>query len=536
MKTVRTFILFLILSIPVLGLAAQPAAIGDKLSALLISVDADVEIPVIATLAERVNPGQFKGLEKAAARSALIKALQDKAATSQGELVRFLHQNNGRNIRSLWIINAVAVTLKPQAVYALANNPAIASINYDDMLAAPVKQQAGTAIAEWNLNLINAPVIWSEGFFGAGAVVANMDTGVDYLHPDLAATWRGGTNSWYDPNGEHAAPYDANGHGTQTMGVMVAGSGGGTAVGVAPDASWIAVKIYNDAGDAAYSAIHAGFQWLLDPDGDPSTDDAPDVVNGSWGLRNAVNICVSEFSTDVQILKAADIGVIFSAGNEGPGLETSVSPANYVDSLAVGSIDNSLVVAQTSSRGPSACDASIYPELIAPGEGVRTTDLTFGGIFPDSYTTGYGTSFAATHVSAGLALLHSIYPQLSMTELEQALKDSALDLGQYGPDNDYGYGLIDLEQAYLTLQNPGGCTDADSDGFFAEPSCGTPVDCDDRDATINPAACDIKGDGIDQDCDGIDRTKGKDCPLDSSTGGGSGGGGSGGGKGKGGKG
>jgi hypothetical protein len=41
------------------------------------------------------------------------------------------------------------------------------------------------------------------GFRGQNTVVSNMDTGGDVTHPDLAGRWRGGTNSWYDPNGQH---------------------------------------------------------------------------------------------------------------------------------------------------------------------------------------------------------------------------------------------------------------------------------------------------------------------------------------------
>ena len=81
----------------------------------------------------------------------------------------------------------------------------------------------------------------------------------------------------------------------------------------------------------------------------------------------------------------------------------------------------------------------------------------------------------------------------------------------------------------LLASNPGPiCTDADSDGFFAEAGCGTALDCNATDAGINPDACDIKSDGIDQNCDGVDRTKGKSCPAASD--GGGGGGGNGGGK------
>ena len=47
-------------------------------------------------------------------------------------------------------------------------------------------------------------------------------TGVDALHADLGPRWRGGTNRWFDPYGEHPQlPHDADGHGTAVMGVLV---------------------------------------------------------------------------------------------------------------------------------------------------------------------------------------------------------------------------------------------------------------------------------------------------------------------------
>ena len=55
------------------------------------------------------------------------------------------------------------------------------------------------------------------------------------------------------------------------------------------------------------------------------------------------------------------------------------------------------------------------------------------------------------------------------------------------------------------------CTDFDNDSYSVEGGICGPVDCNDFDPGTNPAACDIKNDGIDQNCDGSDRTKGKPC-------------------------
>jgi bacillopeptidase F len=291
------------------------------------------------------------------------------------------------------------------------------------------------------------------------------------------------------------------------MGIMVGGDATGTAIGVAPDAQWIAVKIFDDDGFADLSAIHQGFQWLLDPDGDPDTDDAPHVVNNSWGFRTLVDVCYLEFQLDIQALKASEIAVVFSAGNEGISgpASTSISPANNPESFAVGAVSSTLNIAGFSSRGPSACvlENDFFPEVVAPGVSVKTADKTFGGVFPVRAHYVSGTSFAAPHVAGAMTLLLSAFPELTVADVEAALMDTAVDLGDIGPDNDYGFGMIDVMAAYRLLVQ---CTDADSDEFYAEAVCGTAQDCNDNNDTIYPDAPEIKHDGIDQDCNGYDLT------------------------------
>jgi bacillopeptidase F len=444
----------------------------------------------------RIRPGkgQGGGIELAT----LLRQLREQSDLTQQGARQLLQAGGARDTIQLWAINALAAKAHPALIRALSGLDEIRVIRLDATLSSPATELAVESDLEWNLNTVKALDLWQLGYNGEGVVVAGMDTGVDADHPDLADNWRGGDNSWFDPNGEHEAPYDMVGHGTQTMGLMVGGNEGGSYIGVAPGAQWIAVKIFNDAGVASLSGIHLGFQWLLDPDGDPETDDAPDLVNNSWGFPDLVDQCYLEFEPDLEVLKAAGIAVVFSAGNE--GTLGSVSPADNPEGFGVGSVDAQLVVADDSSRGPSACDGSFFPEVVAPGVSVRTADLTFGGVFPDSYVSVSGTSYAAPHVAGVMALLRQVNPAASVAEVEQAVLGGAYDLGETGADNDSGYGLVDALAAYELLLGAAATTDADGDGYAVD------LDCDDSDPSIYPGAPEIKHDGIDQDCNGYDLT------------------------------
>ena len=478
------------------GVDSHAGRIHPRLQSILRSLGPHDEVSVIITLSDKADIRPFKDMPRPLRRARIIETLKNKADLTQRPLMAFLEGRRAKKIKSLWLINGMAVTATADVIQKLASLPEVKEIRLDRTIQVPRVTYAALAAPEWNISAIRAPELWNIGFTGTGVVVANMDTGVDVDHPDLQNKWRGGANSWFNPYSDptHSSdcgipenctpcelssdtPCDVNGHGTQTMGIIVGGRAGGTTIGVAPDAEWIAVKVFNDTGEASFSTIHQGFQWLLDPDQDPSTDDAPDVVNNSWRLDN-INECSLEFEPDIQALKAAGIAVVFSAGNSGPALSTSISPANNPEAFAVGAVDQSNGIASFSSRGPSACDGATYPDLVAPGVNINTSDLTFGGVFPNSYVHVSGTSYSAPHVAGAMALLLSAYPNLTVPEIDSILRQSAFDLGLCGADNDYGYGFLDVMKAYQLLVNPtpdiSACPPSNQFGTVKEGSLSSP--------------------------------------------------------------
>lgn len=462
------------------GLAAamtssQAGVISRELERAMAARGTHADTAVIVRFTDPVDHQPLAASDRRARDNRLLVALKARCARNRAAVEPFLSAQGAGRVRDLWIINGIAATLPAVVVKQLAGQAGVERIDPDSFVqggrsqrmpaprtprvdgvppvagsapAAPVDAAVGLprATPGWNIAAVRAPELWVLGHTGKGVVVASMDTGVDLGHPALRRQWRGGVNSWFDPHGEEAAPYDALGHGTQAMGVIV----GGASLGVAPDARWIAVKLYNADGRARMSDIHLAFQWLMDPDGDPATLDAPDIVNASWTLTGrGVGACSMEFSDDVRALRSAGIAVVFAAGNDGPAPGTSNSPGNNPGVLSVGAVDRDLAVPRQASRGPSACDGAVFPRLVAPGVNVRTTDLSHGGL--PSYATVSGSSLAAPHAAGVLALLAGAFPDASVAELEDAMVRGAKDLGETGADNTHGHGLADAWAAFKVL-------------------------------------------------------------------------------------
>ena len=453
---------------------AQGATISPNLERAMSLRGTHADTAVIVRFSTPVDLEAIATTDRSRRDNRQMLALKARAAQQRAAIEARLAALGAQRIEDLWIVNGLAATLPAVSVHRLAELDGVAHIELDSFVqggrsqrmpaphvgprtAVPVLPPAeepvaagdgGTSSATpgWNIVAVHAPALWARGYTGRGAVVATMDTGADLAHPDLQRRWRGGTNSWFDPHGQEPSPYDALGHGTQALGVILGGRG----LGVAPDARWIGVRLFDGNGRARMSDIHRAFQWLMDPDGDAATIDAPDIVNASWTLTGrATGACITEFGDDIRALRSAGIAVVFAAGNDGPLPRSSSSPANNPGALSVGALDSDLAVARQSSRGPSACDGGLFPSLVAPGIDVRTTDLTHGG--PASYARVSGTSIAAPHVAGVLALLMGAHPQASIAELEAALMRGAQPHGESGPDPNQGHGLVDALAAFEAL-------------------------------------------------------------------------------------
>lgn len=438
---------------------AQAAPEPDKISpAVQAQLDSEEKATFwVRMKAEADLSAARQATDKDVKAERVLEAKTARAESSQAGLRKLLDQH-GAEYTPFWIVNAVKVTAGPKLAAEIASLPEVESIEPVRTLALPkpveAKAEPRVNAVEWNIDRVNAPRVWEElGNRGEGIVVANIDSGVQFDHPDLLAAYRG-TNpdgsvthdyNWFDPAGvcPTAAPCDNNGHGTHTMGTMVGANG----IGVAPGARWIAVKGCEFSTCTDESLLAAG-QWVLAPTDlngeNPRPDLAPDIVNNSWGGDGFD----PWYQETVEAWVAAGIFPAFANGNEGPACETSGSPGQYRISYSAGGfdIDNRLYV--NSSKGPGE-DGDIKPNIAAPAVAVRSS------VPDDSYAAGTGTSMASPHVAATVALMWSASPGLQndVDATRPLLDSTAIDVddtscgGTAEDNNVWGEGRLDTYAA-----------------------------------------------------------------------------------------
>jgi len=224
----------------------------------------------------------------------VLNELIDTAEETQDSLLTYIEKQKEigsiRSYESFYIVNAISVCSTEEVMQEIAKRTDVEKVvqdqtytlNYIIPEEAEISTQALDDSMEipWNLSNINVEQAWDEGYTGNGIVVANMDSGVDYSHPALSESWRGNDSdltkySWFDSVNQTAVPTDGDGHGTHVMGTMIGELEDGTnKIGVAPDAKWIAARVFDDEGETTSSTIMRAGEWLIAPTDEDGTPHA----------------------------------------------------------------------------------------------------------------------------------------------------------------------------------------------------------------------------------------------------------------------
>lgn len=268
--------------------------------------------------------------------------------------------------------------------------------------------------AQYYLREVNAPQAWGITV-GSALLVGVLDTGVDVNHPDL----NGKVLSGADANDVDLN--DSIGHGTEVSGIIAANTNNNQGIaGVSWNTKVLSLKITDDFGQARVSNVVSAL--------DQAYQKGVRIVH--------ISLSTNQFSQTLKdaIKQAHDKGILIisTAGNS--GIKELRYPAAFDGVIGVGAVDETKQKEFYSTTGE-------HVSLVAPGTSIYTTSINF------TYDKVTGTSFAAPQVSGAAALIWSIAPKLTNDEVRNILSSSADDLGVPGKDQQYGYGLLNIEKA-----------------------------------------------------------------------------------------
>jgi len=263
---------------------------------------------------------------------------------------------------------------------------------------------------------------------GAGVTIAIIDTGVDGSVAELRGAVTAGVDFSGAGTGGRPEGGDGDEHGTMVAS-LAAGRGTGSnagVIGAAPAASLISASVGFGASDEnSDQEIADAVTW--------SVDHGAKVINLSL-TRNTLDW---PESWDKAFLYAQDhdVVVVAAAGNRGSGTDEVGAPATMPGVLGVGGVTQS---------GASSTDASAQGITL----GISAPSENLVGVIPGgSYVLWDGTSGASPIVAGVVALVRAAHPELSATNVINRILATAHDKGAPGPDDLYGYGVVDAAAA-----------------------------------------------------------------------------------------
>jgi hypothetical protein len=276
----------------------------------------------------------------------------------------------------------------------------------------------------WGVDAINAPEVWNQNITGNGIVVAVLDTGVDYNHPDLDGNiWQNADeiagngidddlNGFIDDirgwdflyNDNYPMDLDVYGHGTHVAGLIAAERNDFGITGVAYNAKIMPVRVLSSFGSGEPNNIAAGIRY--------AANNGANVINLSFKKDYDT---FNQLTDAIQYANNKGSVVVMAAGNSG-GIQP-VYPAINADrwGIAVGSIDINGRMADTSNRAGS----TPLDYVVAPGVDIYSTTPY------DTYDILTGTSMATPHVAGVAALVLNTNPNLTPGQVEYILTTTA---------------------------------------------------------------------------------------------------------------
>lgn len=393
----------------------------------------------------------------------------------------------GGSVRcSFTSIDGFAGTIPSDRLEQLASLPGVERLSAD----AGVRKMLDTVAPA-----VGAPFAWRNlGLTGRGVAVAVIDSGVTD-HPDYAALHLVGPDGTcpsriiggYDfiTDNPDFLDNDHCGHGSSIVGIM-AGNGGSstntdpdhplyfrTFTGIAPEVSVVNCRVLDNQGVGLVSSVIEAIDWCIAHAAEYNIR----VINLSLGHPVTESWRTDPLSQACEQAWLSGLFVVVSAGNLGEyGYSTVFSPGNHPLVLTVGAATTNGTPGRDdddlcyySSRGPSAIDHVVKPDIVAPGNQVIATRhpnslleryWSWSNLLPpDEYKldpetnikkTGYfvlsGTSMAAGVVSGAAALMIQHDLSLSPDTIKSRLMLTAQRSLAYDPVEE-GSGYIDLVSA-----------------------------------------------------------------------------------------
>lgn len=296
--------------------------------------------------------------------------------------------------------------------------------------------------AQAQLEQINVPKAHDAGYFGQGVTVLMLDTGYNLDHPvfdwlNVIAEWDVINDDSTTKNEDGQDVASQHNHGTATFSAL-GGYASGSLVGPAFNADFLLAKteMVDQEIQLEEDNYVAALEW-----GEAL---GANVMSSSLGYTDWYtwqdmdgNTAVTTIAVDI----ATSLGMlcVTAVGNydeDDPLWFYVNAPADADSVISVGAVTNSGIIASFSIRGPSY-DGRIKPEVCA--RGVATAAAHGNGI---SYVFSSGTSLSTPLVAGAAAVLLSARPTWTPMMVREALMKTASQSST--PDNDYGYGIIDV--------------------------------------------------------------------------------------------